>query len=284
MIVDAVDEAPSPAAMLGGFLLPLARQPGLSIVVGTRRHLLTDVRQADLVIDLDSEAYRDPLALADYIYRLLTAAEEPNVSTPYTKRPRPRASQEAQEARAVARAIAKRATSRNRRSESFLIGRLLALSVRARAEMVDITSPEWQSELPASVAEAFEEAWAGWAARPALRAPCCAPWPGRRGPGCRGSTSGPGWPRSWRGRAGGPRSDSVSDEDVRWLFRKAGAYVVKDLGPGGRSVYRLFHDLLATHLRDAPEPGHPARTAPSPQAHQSGRDSRDGRADQHAAG
>ncbi len=156
VIVDAVDEAPSPAAMLGGFLLPLARQPGLSIVVGTRRHLLTDVRQADLVIDLDSEAYRDPLALADYIYRLLTAAEEPNVSTPY-QTTQAAAGQEAQEARAVARAIAKRATSRDGRSESFLIGRLLALSVRARAEMVDITSPEWQSELPASVAEAFEE-------------------------------------------------------------------------------------------------------------------------------
>ena len=42
-------------------------------------------------------------------------------------------------------------------AESFLIGRLLALSVRGRAEPVDITSPGWQSELPASIAEAFDE-------------------------------------------------------------------------------------------------------------------------------
>ena len=57
----------------------------------------------------------------------------------------------------MAAAIAQRATARDGRSESFLIGRLLALSARGRTEPVDITSPGWQSELPASVAEAFDE-------------------------------------------------------------------------------------------------------------------------------
>ena len=33
---------------------------------------------------------------------------------------------------------------------------------------------------------------------------------------------------------------------------KAGAYIVEDLGPGARSVYRPFHDLLAAHLRGQP--------------------------------
>ena len=46
-----------------------------------------------------------------------------------------------------------------------------------------------------------------------------------------------------------PVIDLVSDEDVRWLLRNAGAYIVEDLGPAGRSVYRPFHDLLAAHLR-----------------------------------
>jgi hypothetical protein len=32
----------------------------------------------------------------------------------------------------------------------------------------------------------------------------------------------------------------------------AGAYVVEDLGPGQRSVFRPFHDLLAAHLRGQP--------------------------------
>jgi hypothetical protein len=33
---------------------------------------------------------------------------------------------------------------------------------------------------------------------------------------------------------------------VRWLLRTAGSYIVEDLGPGGRSVFRLFHDLQRT--------------------------------------
>lgn len=41
---------------------------------------------------------------------------------------------------------------------------------------------------------------------------------------------------------------------MRWLLGQAGAYVVEDLGPGRRSVYRPFHDLLAAHLRGAPGP------------------------------
>ena len=39
---------------------------------------------------------------------------------------------------------------------------------------------------------------------------------------------------------------------MRWLLGKAGAYIVEDLGPGERSVYRPFHDLLAAHLRGEP--------------------------------
>ena len=33
------------------------------------------------------------------------------------------------------------------------------------------------------------------------------------------------------------------------MLSAAGAFIVEDLGPGGRSVYRPFHDLLAAHLR-----------------------------------
>ena len=39
---------------------------------------------------------------------------------------------------------------------------------------------------------------------------------------------------------------------MRWLLDNAGAYVVEDLGPGQRSVFRPFHDLLAAHLRGQP--------------------------------
>ena len=84
VIVDAVDEATSPATLLGSLLVPLARQPGLRVAVGARRHVLSGVGDADLTIDLDTGDYRDPQALTDYVHRLLIASEEPGVTTAYT--------------------------------------------------------------------------------------------------------------------------------------------------------------------------------------------------------
>src|SRR5208337_4669234 len=49
--------------------------------------------------------------------------------------------------------------------------------------------------------------------------------------------------------------DPITNDDVQWLLQRAGAYVVEDLGPGQRSVYRPFHDLLAAHLRGEPDAG-----------------------------
>ena len=40
----------------------------------------------------------------------------------------------------------------------------------------------------------------------------------------------------------------------------AGSYIVEDVGPEGRSVFRLFHNLLAEHLRGAPTQGGAAHT------------------------
>jgi hypothetical protein len=50
--------------------------------------------------------YQDPRALTDYVQRLLTAAEEPSVTTPYQVVGRG-------EARQVAEAIARKATARD---------------------------------------------------------------------------------------------------------------------------------------------------------------------------
>ena len=85
VVIDAADEATSPATLLGGLALPLARQSSLRVVVGARRHVLSDVAQADLTIDLDTIQYKDPQALADYVHRLLIADEEPGVTTPYQR-------------------------------------------------------------------------------------------------------------------------------------------------------------------------------------------------------
>jgi WD40 repeat protein len=253
--VDAVDEAASPAALLTSLLLPLARQPGLRVAVAGRRHVVSGVGEAELTIDLDSGQYQDPQALTDYVHRLLVASEEPGVITPYQSTAGVPGYQD--QAVAVAAAIARRATASDEGTESFLIGRLLALSVRGRADPVDISSPGWQSELPASIAGAFDQDLARLGGNEHLARTLLAALAWAKGPGLP-------WESVWArvaqrlaehdGSPSPPGSGLINDDGIRWLLEQAGAYVVEDLGPGQRSVYRPFHDLLAAHLRGAPGP------------------------------
>ena len=156
IIVDAVDEAISPVTLLESLLVPLAHQPGLQVVVAARRHALIGVHDSNTIVDLDAAAYQDPYALIDYVYRLLIAAEEPNVTTCY-QAGLDHSHDNNGLAVPVAEAIAQRATVQETGVESFLIGRLLALSMRERPEPVDVSSQYWQSDLPTTVAEAFDE-------------------------------------------------------------------------------------------------------------------------------
>ena len=261
LIVDAVDEASEPGELITGLLMPLART-GLRILVGARRHVLNPVRDAaDLLIDLDVDPYRDPEALTHYVRQLLVAAKEPGVCTPYQPAiaaPHTTGAVSAGDgatvAAAVAVAIAQRATGRDGGAESFLIARLLTLSVRSRPTVVDVSDRHWQTELPASVGAAFEDDLArrlGDRLRVARALLTALAW--AHGPGLP-------WETVWvpvaravaDGAAGTGEPDRISDRDVRWLLQTAGSYIVEDLGPGGRSVYRPFHDLLATHLRGEP--------------------------------
>ena len=179
--------------------------------------MLSGLEGNPLTIDLDSPAYQDPQALADYARNLLLAAQEPGVSTPYQG-----ASQEA--AVAVASAIADRATSRDRKAESFLIGRFLALSVRGRAEPVDITSPGWQSDLPTELAEAFDEELArlGEKTSPARTLIEALAW--AKGPGLPWENIWVPVARALTERNEGSGQRPITDDDVRWLLGKAGAY------------------------------------------------------------
>ena len=249
VVVDAADEAASPATLLGSLVVPLARHPGLRVVVGGRRHVLLGTDDADLTIDLDAGQYKDPQALSDYVRRLLVADEEPGVTTPYQAtvvgEPDARTA-------AVAAAIARRATAQQGGPESFLVGRLLALSARGRREPVDVTSEGWQTGLPDTVADAFDEDLARLGHRQPLARTLLTALAWAKGPGLP-------WENIWAPVAcaiaeldGELAHPPITDEDVRWLLAKAGAYIVEDLGPGDRSVYRPFHDLLGAHLRGEP--------------------------------
>ena len=248
VVVDALDEATSPSALLGGLVMPLSRQPGMRVVVGARRHVLPDASDADLTIDLDTSQYQDPQALTDYVRRLLVADQEPSVTTPYQYRP---GRDQTPETAQIAAAIARKATSRDSGAQSFLLGRLFALSARGRAEPVDVKSPGWQTELPNSIAEAFEEDLARLGNNRPRAVALLAALAWARGPGLP-------WETIWAlvAEATGELNEgsdlTLTSEDVRWLLAKAGAYIVEDIGPGERSVYRPFHDLLAAHLRGEP--------------------------------
>ena len=245
VVIDAIDEATSPHTMFTNLAAPLARQPRLRVVAGARRHVLPSPAVTGLVIDLDTSQYQDPQALNEYVRHLLSATAEPGVTTTY------------QQARhgtisAIADGITHRAATSADGAESFLLARLLALSVRSRPEPADLTSPDWLAGLPASIAAVFDEELARLGAKEPLARALLNALAWARGPGLPWETV---WAPVARAIAAAGKSNTaqeISDDDIRWLLGSAGVYIVEDLGPGQRSVYRPFHELLAAYLRGEP--------------------------------
>ena len=247
VVIDALDEARDPRRLLTGLLLPLARQPGLRVVVGARRQVLPPLDATSLVIDLDSDDYQDPQALSEYARQLLVAAHEPNLTTPYRDGAESLAA-------TVAAGIAAKATSRpfmTGRAQSFLLAQLMARAVRGRPQIIDVTRAGWTDELPAGIAAAFEEDLGRLKRRESTAHALLTALAWAKGPGLP-------WESIWVpvARALAARNDNdpppLDDDDVRWLLNNAGAYVVEDLGPSNRSVFRPFHGLLTAYLTGQP--------------------------------
>ena len=257
VVVDAVDEAVSPGILLKGLLVPLSCQAGLQVVVGARRHVLSRIGDAGLTIDLDNRRYRDPEALTDYVRQLLLATEESGVKTCYQPSAENIPGAVGVATAEVAEEIAQRATStasaQGKRSESFLIGKLLALSIRNRP-MPDTTSRGWRSRLPASVTEAFDQDLARLGDREPLARALLTALAWAKGPGLPRTDAWILVARALINIYGTYYGRSITDEDVSWLLEKTGAYVVEDIGPEQQSVYRPFHDLLAAYLRGEQSP------------------------------
>jgi WD40 repeat protein len=238
IIVDALDEAATPGGLVE-FCETLAKTAKLRPVLGMRRHLLRELQDSDVhLIDLDDPRYRDPDALDAYVRQLLAATLEPNVRTPYrgidetTITP-------------VAEAIAEKANSDD--TNSFLIARLLALAVRARPRAIDVADPNWREKhIPETVHAAFEEEIVRLGPRQHTARVLLEALAWAKGPGLP-------WENIWlpvaHALAEGRGLPAITDDDIRWLLNEAGAYITEDIGPGGRSVFRPFHDLLAAHLR-----------------------------------
>jgi WD40 repeat protein len=237
IVVDALDEAAEPRQLARELLRPLAvdgGRVGLRLLVGTRRHLVGLLGAGSVVIDLDGVPYLERADLAEYVRRLLVREGEPGASTPYRDCP--------EVAATVAAVVAERAYP------TFLVARLLGRALVDQPEVIEVTQPDWQARLPATVGDAMDAYLARFGDQEDRVRDLLAPlaW-----------AEGAGLPRDalWVRLACALSDRSYGAGDVRWLLESAAAYLLESDDPDGRVVHRLFHQALADHLRA----GHRAR-------------------------
>ncbi|GAA0986697.1 hypothetical protein GCM10009555_064670 [Acrocarpospora macrocephala] len=238
IVVDALDEAGSgtlsdsggrgePRRIAREFLRPLSEIHGVRLLIGTRRELVPSLGTAPTVLDLDDPEFRDDHDVAGYVRRVLQASDEPDVLTPYRTRP--------DLARQVGEGVARRAAG------VFLVARMTARSLRRQALAVDVTKPGWMEQLPSEIGEAFDDFLARFEADEAKVRRMLVPL---------AFAEGQGLPRGqiWTLLATRLSGFECSEADVAETLTAASAYVA-EVVDGGRSVYRLYHQSLAEHLR-----------------------------------
>jgi WD40 repeat protein len=236
MAVDAIDEALDPSGLVSGVLRPLVEAgpaEGLRLLLGTRRHLLDPLGLTASAVDLDDEHYADPASLYEYVLRCLET-DEPG--SPYHSAPEELTA-------AVARAVAAAA------DYSFLVALIVSRTLLSVAEPPDPDDPGWRDSLPRNAADAMHSdleirlgADAG-RARDLLR------------PLAFAHGAGLPWEDLWAPLASLLSGRDYGDEDLVWLRRQAGSYVVEAM-ESGRSVYRLYHAALVEYLRQDSDEEH----------------------------
>jgi len=138
-------------------------------------------------------------------------------------------------AQRVAREVAARAYP------TFLIARLVARSLIAVPESVDMCVPGWD-RCPTTVGQALKRDMNERYPRADLVRVCDLLLP-------LAYAEGAGLPRQlWPLLANALTEGRYTQGDVTWLLEHAGAYVVEAV-EDGHSAYRLYHEALAEHLR-----------------------------------
>ena len=238
VVVDAVDEAvgsdedrarggsPAVDQVLAPLVAAAGRTP-LRLLLGTRAHLIDALGQPVRVLDLDHVDFADRDSVRRYARSCLTELVD---TSPYRGQPPAYLD-------AVGEAVAGNA------GDSFLVALITARSLALRAErQANPHDPVWRAGLPREAADAMRQDLdqrlgdqAG-RARDLLLPLAYAlstglPWEDL-------------WPYLVRVLTGRP----CGNADLDWLIERAGYYIVETtLGP--RSVYRLYHESLAEHLR-----------------------------------
>jgi len=228
--IDAVDEALDPDGLVSGVLRPLVEAgpaEGLRLLLGTRPHLVDSLGIAGhgSVIDLDDTRYADPESIYQYVLRGL----ESGADSPY-------ASAAPELTADVAREVARAA------GHSFLVALIATRTLVSQPPVPDPADPAWQASLPGTAADAMHadlELRLGASAeraRDLLR------------PLAFAAGAGLPWESLWAPLASRLSGRAYTDEDLIWLRRQAGSYVV-EATESDRSVYRLYHATLAEYLR-----------------------------------
>ncbi|WP_165960959.1 caspase family protein [Actinocrispum wychmicini] len=239
IVVDALDEAGSgTAADAGGkgeprriareLLRPLSEVPGVRLLIGTRPELVSSLGVSMHVLNLDDPKYLGRDDIPGYVTNVLLARNEPELPTPYRDR--------VELAHHVGQAVADRAAG------VFLVARMTARGLRSMDKPIDVTEPGWQNRLPSEIGEAFEDYLSWFGADESRVRALLTPL---------AFAEGQGLPRGalWTGISTALGNRPFDEDDIDWLLEKAAAYIA-EVVDHGRSVYRLYHQALAEHLRD----------------------------------
>jgi WD40 repeat protein len=232
VVIDALDEAGATGDLDGArqliavLLRPLSLLPGVRLLVGTRRPLVPALSAESVVIDLDAPPYTSAADIAVYTERLLLAGAGVGSGSPYQAQPGL--------AREVAAAIARQA------HPSFLVARTIVRGL-LQAPPVDTGQTAWWTRLPREAGQAFDAYLASFGDRAQPVRRLLTPLAYAHGDGLPWSI----WAAVTAALSGKP----CGDDDLTWLLDTAGAFVV-EATIEGRSVYRLYHEALAEHLRN----------------------------------
>ena len=230
LVLDALDEAADPQAVIADFIKPLQAASivgaGPRLIVATRRPQLAALPADRVEIDLDDPKHLRAEDVADYVSSVLLAADDPASPTPYRGRP--------ELARAVGTEVAAIA------GPSFLIAQIAARTLAnapnvLTAEQVTADRHRWHD-----VGTAFDRDLARYRAQEGRVRDLLTPlaW-----------AQGAGLPRElWPILASALAGYACADGDVSWVLGQAGAYIAEAV-ENDRSVYRLYHQEFIDHLQ-----------------------------------
>jgi WD40 repeat protein len=232
IVIDALDEATNPQRVIEDVIKPLQAiadgGTGHRLLVATRRPWVPFLPARRVEIDLDDPAYLRTGDIADYVSNVLTAADDPASPTPYREH--------SVEARNVAEEVARIA------GRSYLIAQVGARILTNTPGMLtpNRVRSSWRGW--AGVGQAFDADLARYGAEETRVRDLLIPLAWSRGAGL---------PREiWADVATQIAGNLYTSDDIAWVLSAAGAYIAEAL-EDDRSVYRLYHQEFADHLRKA---------------------------------